>query len=205
MQTADFDYELPPELIAQAPLEPRDASRLMLLDRTSGAIEHARFSDLGRYLRPGDLLILNDTRVLPARLFARKAGTGGKAELLLLKRLQPLTWEALVGGRGLQAGSVLEVDGAPGLEAVVEQVLDGPRRVVRFSRPITPLLEQVGHVPLPPTSTRSWPTRAAIRPYTHSSLGRRPRPPRACTLPRRCSRSCARPGRKLKCSPCTSA
>ena len=109
MQTADFDYELPPELIAQAPLEPRDASRLMLLDRTSGAIEHARFSDLGRYLRPGDLLILNDTRVLPARLFARKAGTGGKAELLLLKRLQPLTWEALVGGRGLQAGSVLEV------------------------------------------------------------------------------------------------
>ncbi len=150
MQTADFDYELPPEYIAQAPVEPRDASRLMLLDRNTGAIGHARFRELGQYLRPGDLLVLNNTRVLPARLFARKAGTGGKVELLLLKRLQPRTWEALVGGRGLQPGSVLEVEGTRGLRATVVESLDGPRRVVRFSRPLTPLLEQVGHVPLPP-------------------------------------------------------
>jgi S-adenosylmethionine:tRNA ribosyltransferase-isomerase len=150
LQTADFDYELPPEFIAQAPLEPRDASRLMLLDRHSGAVGHAVFSDLSQYLRPGDLLILNNTRVIPARLFAHKAGTGGKVELLLLKRLQPRTWEVLVGGRGLQPGSEMEVEGTRGLRATVIESLDGPRRVVRFSRPVTPLLEKVGHVPLPP-------------------------------------------------------
>jgi S-adenosylmethionine:tRNA ribosyltransferase-isomerase len=150
LQTADFDYELPPEFIAQAPVEPRDASRLMLLDRRTGAIGHAHFRDLGQFLRPGDLLVLNNTRVIPARLYARKAGTGGKVELLLLKRLQPRTWEALVGGRGLQPGSALDIEGTRGLRATVIESLDGPRRVVRFSRPVTPLLERVGHVPLPP-------------------------------------------------------
>jgi S-adenosylmethionine:tRNA ribosyltransferase-isomerase len=150
LQTADFDYDLPPEFIAQAPVEPRDASRLMLLDRHTGAIGHAYFRDLGRYLRADDLLVLNNTRVLPARLYARKADTGGKVELLLLKRLQPRTWEALVGGHGVQPGTVLEVEGTSGLRGTVIESLDGPRRVVRFSRPVTPLLERVGHVPLPP-------------------------------------------------------
>jgi S-adenosylmethionine:tRNA ribosyltransferase-isomerase len=150
MPTSDFDYDLPPEFIAQQPVDPRDASRLMLLDRATGAIEHARFHDLGQHLRAGDLLILNNTRVIPARLYAHKDRTGGKVELLLLRRLAPGTWEVLVGGKGLGVGAVVNVEGAPRLRATVLEAPDGPRRVVQFSQPITPLLERVGHVPLPP-------------------------------------------------------
>jgi S-adenosylmethionine:tRNA ribosyltransferase-isomerase len=146
----DFDYDLPQHFIAQTPLEPRDASRLMVLDRLSGAITHASFRDLGQFLRPGDVLILNDTRVLPARLYARKGGTGGKVEILLLKRRAPLTWEVIVGGKGVHVGAVLDVDEALDLRAVVMQEYGGARRLVQFSRPISPLLEQIGHVPLPP-------------------------------------------------------
>jgi S-adenosylmethionine:tRNA ribosyltransferase-isomerase len=150
MPTSDFDYELPPEFIGQRPAEPRDASRLMVLDRASGAITHAHFRDIGRFLRAGDLLILNNTRVIPARLFGRKDRTGGKVELLLLKRLAPRTWEALIGGRGLTDGAVVAIEGAPRLRATVIETLDGARRVVQFSEPVAPLLERVGHVPLPP-------------------------------------------------------
>jgi S-adenosylmethionine:tRNA ribosyltransferase-isomerase len=150
MFTADYDYDLPPGFIAQQPAEPRDASRLMLLDRANGAIRHAHFRDLGQHLRAGDLLIMNNTRVIPARLFGRKERTGGKAELLLLRRLAPRTWEALVGGKGLGQGAVILVDGAPRLRATIIEAQDGPRRVVQFSQPVTPLLEKVGHVPLPP-------------------------------------------------------
>ncbi len=160
MKTSDFDYDLPPHYIAQVPIEPRDAARLLVLERATGDLHHARFSDLGRFLRPGDVLIFNDTRVIPARLQARKA-TGGKAEVLLLKRRAPLTWEALVGGQGLGAGSVLVIDGEANLRATIEQAYDGARRLVRFSRPITPLLDKVGHVPLPP--------------YIHASLEDRER------------------------------
>src|SRR5450830_1418260 len=112
MPTSDFDYDLPPEFIAQRPIEPRDASRLMVVDRATGGIQHTLFRDLGQRLQPGDLLILNNTRVIPARLYARKDRSGGRAELLLLKRQAPRTWEVLVGGRGLVAGSVLRVEGA---------------------------------------------------------------------------------------------
>ncbi len=150
MKTSDFDYVLPAEFIAQAPVEPRDAARLLVVKRATGALEHAQVSDLGHYLRPGDLLILNNTRVIPARLLAHKTATGGKAEVLLLKAQGPLTWEALVGGRGLPVGSVLDLDGAPGVQATVREVYDGARRLVEFSQPIEPLLEQIGHVPLPP-------------------------------------------------------
>ena len=150
MKTADFDYHLPPELIAQEPVEPRDAARLLVLERATGALAHARFRDLDQQLRPGDLLIFNDTRVIPARLAARKAITGGKAELLMLRRRAPRTWEVLVGGHGLTVGSVLEVEGAPNVRAVVVESLEGPQRVVQFSEPITPVLERVGQMPLPP-------------------------------------------------------
>jgi S-adenosylmethionine:tRNA ribosyltransferase-isomerase len=150
MQTSDFDYDLPAEFIAQQPIEPRDASRLLVLDRAAPELRHARFRDLGRFLRPGDLLVFNDTRVIPARLPARKLGSGGKAELLLLTRRAPLTWEALVGGKGLQVGSILEVEGAPELQATVIQSFDGARRLVRFSQPVTALLDRIGHIPLPP-------------------------------------------------------
>lgn len=150
MNLSEFDYDLPPALIAQTPIEPRDASRLMVVNRASGDIAHHHFHQLGRFLKPGDVLIFNDTRVIPARLAARKSNTGGKAEVLLLKRRAPLTWEALVGGRGLQVGSVLDIEGNIDLHAVVMEDLGGSRRLVQFSKPITPLLDDVGHVPLPP-------------------------------------------------------
>ena len=147
MKTSDFDYHLPEGYIAQTPLEPRDSSRLLVLNRRTGAMEHRNFHQIGDYLAPGDLLVLNQTRVLPARIYARKA-TGGKVELLLLRRRDACTWECLVGGKGLQASTTLEVQA--GLGAEILEVLDGSQRLVRFSEPIEPHLAEVGHVPLPP-------------------------------------------------------
>ncbi len=150
MNLSDFDYALPPELIAQTPIEPRDASRLMVVNRATVEITHSRFNQLVQFLRSGDVLIFNDTRVIPARLAARKSGTGGQAEVLLLKRRAPLTWEALVGGKGLHVGSVVDIEGNADLHAVVMEDLGGPRWLVQFSKPITPLLDEIGQTPLPP-------------------------------------------------------
>jgi S-adenosylmethionine:tRNA ribosyltransferase-isomerase len=154
MLTSDFDYELPPEFIAQYPLEPRDSSRLLVLDRQSGQIEHAMFHDLGCYLGPDDLLVLNETRVIPARLFARKLPGGGKVEILLLHRHDELTWEALVGGKGLRTGRQLQLLGKAGeplgFYADVAVELDGARRMVHFNEPVESYLVEAGHVPLPP-------------------------------------------------------
>lgn len=148
MKTSDFDYELPPEYIAQTPVEPRDASRLLVLDRKIDALQHTVFHNLGNYLRPGDLLVLNETRVIPARIFARKAPSGGRVEILLLRRRDGLTWEALVGGKRPKAGTRLEIE--QGVQAEIIAELDGSHRLVRFESPIEPLLEMVGHTPLPP-------------------------------------------------------
>ena len=111
MKTRDFDYSLPQELIAQTPVEPRDTSRLMVVHRATEQIEHRLFRDVGDYLQPGDLLVLNETRVIPARLFGHKAETGGKVELLLLNRRDECTWEALVRGKGLRPGICIELQG----------------------------------------------------------------------------------------------
>ncbi|MCC7129340.1 MAG: tRNA preQ1(34) S-adenosylmethionine ribosyltransferase-isomerase QueA [Anaerolineae bacterium UTCFX2] len=148
MQTADFDYDLPPEYIAQTPVEPRDAARLLVLDRKTGGIQHTYFNRLGNFLAPGDLLVINETRVIAARLYARKQPGGGKVELLLLRRLDEIRWEALVGGKGLRPGVRLTLNGGPAAEIVT--VLEGPKRVVRFAEPIEPFLESIGNVPLPP-------------------------------------------------------
>ncbi len=147
MKTSDFDYHLPLERIAQTPVEPRDSSRLLVLDRLTGLLEHRLFRDIGQYLRPGDLLVLNQTRVIPARIFARKS-TGGRVEILLLRREDLLTWEALVGGKGLAAGKGIRVENGPAAEII--EVLDGSRRRVRFAEPIEPYFPKVGNVPLPP-------------------------------------------------------
>lgn len=147
MNTSDFNYLLPESSIAQTPLEPRDSSRLLVLKRETGNLEHRVFRDLGDYLRPNDLLILNQTRVIPARVFARKP-TGGKIELLLLRRRDLLRWEALVGGKGLRVGSRVRVEGGP--EAMIIEFLDGAERLLLFTEPIEPYLPKVGNVPLPP-------------------------------------------------------
>lgn len=147
MKTSDFDYDLPPERIAQTPIEPRHDSRLLVLRRDRDELEHAVFKDIGRYLRPGDLLVINQTRVIPARIFARKP-SGGKVELLLLNRRDELTWEALIGGKRVGEGSLLQIE--DGLTAAVAAVLDGPRRLVRFSQPVEEHLARVGQMPLPP-------------------------------------------------------
>ena len=147
MKTSDFDYVLPESSIAQTPAEPRDSSRLLVLHRANGEIKHHIFRDIGDYLHPGDLLVLNQTRVIPARIYARKE-TGGRVELLLLRRRDELTWEALVGGKGLRVGKSMKVEYGPHVEIV--ELLDGSERLIKFSEPIEPYFSRVGHVPLPP-------------------------------------------------------
>lgn len=147
MKTSDFDYHLPESSIAQTPIEPRDSSRLLILHRESGEVEHRLFRDLTSFLYPGDLLVLNQTRVIPARIFARKH-SGGKVELLLLRRRDSLTWEALVGGKGLRVGKSVEIENGPSAEIV--EVLEGSERLIRFSEAIEPYFPHVGNVPLPP-------------------------------------------------------
>src|SRR5688572_1297505 len=109
MKTSDFDYHLPESSIAQTPVEPRDSSKLLVLHRDSGKIEHRFFRDVKLFLNPNDLLILNQTRVIPARIFAKKE-SGGKVELLLLRKRDDLIWESLVGGKGLRVGKLVFVE-----------------------------------------------------------------------------------------------
>lgn len=147
MRTDDFYYDLPEAFIAQTPLEPRHNSRLCVLHRDGRPLEHRHFWQIDEYLKPGDLLVINRTRVIPARIFARK-DTGGKIEILLLRREDERTWETLVGGKRLVEGRRLQVENGPGAEIIA--VLDGPRRLVRFDQPVEPFLPQVGQMPLPP-------------------------------------------------------
>jgi S-adenosylmethionine:tRNA ribosyltransferase-isomerase len=143
----DFDFELPGEAIAQRPA-PRGDSRLLVLDAPA-ASRHRKVRDLGEILRPGDLLVVNDTRVIPARLFARRPGGASAIEILLVERFDEVTWDCLAKpGRRARSGARLEF--APDLEAEVVGERDDGRRRLRFSRPVEPLLESLGHVPLPP-------------------------------------------------------
>ena len=151
MKTSDFDFQLPEELIAQTPLERRDASRLLTLDKTTGAVGHHHFYDLPQFLRPGDCLVLNDSRVLPARLIGHRP-TGGVCEVLLLVDRGDNLWECLVRpGRKLKPGAqVIFGDGQ--LTATVEAELDDGKRAVRFHYCgiFLEILEQLGKMPLPP-------------------------------------------------------
>ena len=147
MKTSDFDYNLPESSIAQTPAEPRDSSRLLVLKRNTNELEHRIFRDVTDYLNAGDLLVLNQTRVIPARIFAKKE-TGGKVELLLLRRRDDWTWDALVGGKGLRIGKKVRVEDGPDAEII--EMLEGSERLIRFSEPIEPYFSKVGNVPLPP-------------------------------------------------------
>ncbi len=150
MNLSDFDYELPKELIAQEPLVERSASRLMVVDRENRRIEHRKFKDIIDYLSPDDCLTLNDTRVLPARLFGRKT-TGARVEIFLLRELNEYVWETLCRpARRLALGA--EIIFNENLKARIVKVLDEGRRLVEFSSPL-PLkgqLWKVGRIPLPP-------------------------------------------------------
>lgn len=148
-----YDYELPPELIAQRPVEPRDASRLLVLDRKKPTLAHRTFTDILDYLTPDDVLVLNDTRVLPARLLGQKA-TGGRAEVLLLRPLSGNDWEALVRpGRRLRPGTTIMFDD-PRLTVTIGEAVGehtGTRRVtLQCDGPLDDVLEAVGRLPLPP-------------------------------------------------------
>ncbi|MBQ5684330.1 MAG: tRNA preQ1(34) S-adenosylmethionine ribosyltransferase-isomerase QueA, partial [Clostridia bacterium] len=152
MNTSDFWYELPEELIAQTPLGQRDASRMLHLDRVTGEIEHRHFTDILDYLRPGDCLILNDTRVLPARIYGVKEETGAVVEFLLLKQRELDLWECLCKpGKRAKPGTVFSF-GDGRLTGTVTDVTDDGGRVVRFSYDgnFYAILEEIGQMPLPP-------------------------------------------------------
>jgi S-adenosylmethionine:tRNA ribosyltransferase-isomerase len=149
MKTSDFDYHLPPELIAQTPVEPRDRSRLMVLKRGDGLVEHHRFFEIVDFLHDGDVLVFNDSRVIPARLTGKKLDTGGRVELLLLHRLEGVVWEALVKpGKRITVGTRVEIEGGNKIMAEVIGVGEDGTRVVSFSDEAP--LAQLGRVPLPP-------------------------------------------------------
>lgn len=148
MKLSDFDYTLPEHFIAQTPVEPRDSSRLMVLNREKDTLEHRIFRDIGDYLNPGDVLVLNTTRVIPARLYGTKAETGGSVEVLLLRQHDALRWHVLVGGRRILAGTRLNFGDR--ISATVEHVLDESERIIAFDEPVNDLLDEIGQMPLPP-------------------------------------------------------
>ena len=158
MKTSDFYYELPEELIAQDPLSDRSSSRLMHLDRDTGAVKHDVFSSIGSYLRKGDVLVINDTKVIPARLLGSREGTGAGIEFLLLKRLSEREWETLVRpGKKCRPGTVVnfgipDKDGSFPLQAEVTDILEEGNRKVRFAYRgvFEEVLSSLGEMPLPP-------------------------------------------------------
>lgn len=155
MKTSDFFYELPEELIAQDPLEDRTASRLLVLDKKTDKLEHKIFSDVIDYLNQGDCLVINNTRVIPARLIGEKEGTGGKVEILLLKRLKNDIWETLVKpGKKLRPGArVTFGDGR--LKAEIMEIAEEGNRLVKFYYEgiFEEILDSLGEMPLPPYIT----------------------------------------------------
>ncbi|MDK0863579.1 tRNA preQ1(34) S-adenosylmethionine ribosyltransferase-isomerase QueA [Clostridium perfringens] len=152
MKVSDFYFELPEELIAQYPLEKRDSSRLMVLDKKTGEIEHRKFHDILEYLTEGDTLVLNNTRVLPARLIGEKEETGGKIEFLLLKRIEGDKWECLAKpGRKAKVGTVFTF-GEGKLKAVVREIGEEGNRIIEFMYDgiFEQVLDELGQMPLPP-------------------------------------------------------
>jgi len=159
---SDFDYDLPQEMIAQTPIEPRDSSRLLVLHRATGAMEHRHFHDIGAYMRPGDLLIANQSRVIPARLLGKRAETGGAVEVLLLAERPDLGadyWETLVRpGRRLREGSRIlfsDESGAELLRGEILQRTNAGGRIVRFwvnepDETVRQCIDRLGRMPLPP-------------------------------------------------------
>ena len=155
MKVSDFNFDLPEELIAQHPLEKRDASRLMVLDKNTGVIEHKSFHDVIEYLNEGDTLVLNNTRVMPARLIGEKEGTGGKIEFLLLKRIEGDKWECLAKpGKRAKIGQTFTF-GEGKLKCKVIDIIEEGNRIIEFSYEgiFEQVLDELGEMPLPPYIT----------------------------------------------------
>ena len=156
MNVSDFDYDLPVELIAQKPADKRDACRLLVIHKSTGQLEHRTFSDILEYLKPGDCLVFNDSRVIPARIFGTRRGTGAKVEFLLSKKLKGNTWETLVKpGRRCRAGDIIDFE--EGLSAEIKGYSDDGTRIAEFRCDgcFEEVLERIGSMPLPPYITRS--------------------------------------------------
>ena len=156
MKSSDFYYELPQELIAQEPLAQRSSSRLLVLDRRHGSMEHRVFGNLPEYLQKGDCLVLNDTRVIPARLLGARSDTGGKIEFVLLKNIEGDIWEVILKpGKRARPGARFSFGGGE-LQAEVIEVVEGGNRLVRFEYEgiFQEILDRVGIMPLPPYITR---------------------------------------------------
>ncbi|MDF2533391.1 MAG: S-adenosylmethionine--tRNA ribosyltransferase-isomerase [Clostridia bacterium] len=157
MNLKDFYFELPEELIAQEPLAERDASRLLVLDKKSGEIKHNTFRDILRYFKKGDCLVLNNTRVIPARLFGTKKGTGSSIEFLLLKRMEKDIWEVMLRpGKKAKTGARFSF-GQGELEAEILDIVEGGNRIVKFYYDgiFEAVLDQLGNMPLPPYITKT--------------------------------------------------
>ena len=157
MKTSDFDYSLPPELIAQTPIEPRSQSRLLVVDRSDGSLKHSRFFEIADYLREGDVLVFNNSLVIPARLRGKRGENKGKLEILLLRRLGPNLWETLVKpARRIKVGTIIEIAGhspdgdKTGVTVSAEVITsgEGGSRIIKFSD--ERLLPDLGEIPLPP-------------------------------------------------------
>lgn len=152
MKTSDFYFDLPEELIAQDPLEDRSSSRLLVLNKETGSITHKVFKDIKEYLKPGDCLVLNNTKVIPARLIGEKEGTGAKIELLLLKRFEGDVWETLVKpGKKAKPGTRIVFGGGLLVGEITEVIEDGNRHIKFYYEGIfEEILDQLGQMPLPP-------------------------------------------------------
>jgi S-adenosylmethionine:tRNA ribosyltransferase-isomerase len=157
MKTADFDFELPPELIAQHPAARRERSRMLVVRRQAGTLEHRHFSDLPRYLDKGDLLVVNNTRVIPARVFGQKPGTGGKVEILLLEEIRPGTWDILLrASRRPKIGSLITLGHGQAVASLLSDGEKGRATIkIESERPWLEVLEEIGMPPLPPYIRRS--------------------------------------------------
>jgi S-adenosylmethionine:tRNA ribosyltransferase-isomerase len=164
MLITDFDFELPEELIAQQPLAQRDQSRMLAVNRAEGVWSDQAFQDFPAHLRAGDVVVVNNTKVFPARLVGQREPTGGRVELFLVRELTPDTWETLARpGRRLLAGQEVSF-GAGRLRGVIAEVLPNGRRVVRFEpdKPLLEILDELGQTPLPPYIKRE--TAESLRP-----------------------------------------
>ena len=156
MKVEEFDFDLPEELIAQKPVEPRDESNLLVVDKDEGKLEDRVFKDIVEYFNPGDVLVRNNTKVIPARLFGQKKKTGGKVEFLLLNQLELDKWEVLVKANGKVRPDTTIIFGEGKLEAKIKRITDFGGRVVEFKYDGTfeEILDELGNMPLPPYITR---------------------------------------------------